>query len=224
LQNKEDLQMTKNDFSAWNYSILAVAAVLVASQALQGQVKPKITDSNQAKPQKTLPARTPVPPPAATPLVPATGSAVQNRAGTIDGNTLTKDQFRALPPSAVIQVQGRQTTKQEILDKARTNLHASSRATSQQLSARLNDVRTKFLQKQQADLKSRNDKVQAALAQRRANEEVFTRSPQFLALHNQAVSLQAEYDRATPAEKTKLESRARELQKQLKNLKAANMR
>ena len=216
--------MIKSNVSGWSGSMLVIAAVLVAAQVLQGQVNPKITDSNQAKPQKTLPARTPVPPPAATPLFPVTGSPAQNRASAIDGNTLTKDQFRALPLSAVVQVQGRQTTKQEILDKARTNLHTSSRATPQQLSARLSEVRTKFLQKQQADLKSRNDKVLAALAQRRANEEVFARSPQFLALHNEALSLQSQYDRATPAEKTKLESRARELQKQLQKLKAANMR
>src|SRR5215469_4450438 len=49
LKTQEELQMIKSNFSGWSGSILVIAAVLVAAQALQGQVKPKATDSNQGK-------------------------------------------------------------------------------------------------------------------------------------------------------------------------------
>ena len=205
--------------SGWISSVLAISATLALSQISLAQVKPRTTDSSQDK--KTPPSRTPTPPPAATPLAPPPiTSPVVNRTSTVDGSTLTKDQFRALPPNALIRIQGNQVTKQEMLDKVKTRGQTTPAISP---TARLNEVRNKFSQKQQADLKSRNDKVIAALAQRRISEEAFTRSAQFLAIHNEALSLQSQYDRATPGEKTRLETRARELQRQLQTLKATSL-
>jgi hypothetical protein len=146
-----------------------------------------------------------------------------NRAAIVDGNTLGKEQFRALPPSALIQVQGRQVTKQAMLDQVKTRPQRASTISSQQRTARLNELRGRFLQKQQAELRSRNEKVMAAFTQRRVHEEAFTHSAQFLKIHNEAIALRSEYDRASPSQKTRLEARARELQRQLQNLKASNL-
>jgi hypothetical protein len=141
----------------------------------------------------------------------------------VDGNTLTKDQFRALPANAVIQEQGKKVTKQELLNQAPARLQATSSASRHQRMARFIEVRNRFLQKQQSDLKARDNKVLAEFARRKAGEELFIRSTQYVAIRNQALDLQAQYAQASPAEKPRLELQARELQKQLKNLKTANL-
>jgi hypothetical protein len=218
---EKEMMIRTKAFSGWISSLLAISATMAFFQISLAQVKPRTTDSTQDKTQKTPPLRTPVPPPAATPLAPPPITApVMNRTNTVDGSTLTKDQFRALPPNAVIRIQGSQITKQEMLDKIKVKGQTMSAVSP---TAKLNELRNKFLQKQQTDLKSRNDKVMAALAQRRINEETFTRSAQFLAIHNEALSLQSQYDRATPGEKTRLETRARELQRQLQTLKTTSL-
>jgi len=200
-----------------------LSVTLAAGQTSPARDKLRVGDQGQDKRQKTLPARTP----GSLPVTPSPSSpavlAGVNRSAIVDGSTLSKEQFRALPSSTLIQVQGRQVTKQAMLDQVKPWPQRASTISSQQRTARLNELRGRFLQKQQAELRARNEKVMAAFAQRRGHEEAFTRSAQFLKIHSEAISLQSEYDRASLSQKTRLEARARELQRQLQNLKASNL-
>src|SRR5262249_49898031 len=149
-------------------SILLIAAI---SQSSFAQVKPRNTDSAQDKAQKTpTPKAMPAPPglapvPSLTPstTLPTTpsGNNVGLQKNVVNGTTLTKEQFRALPPNAVIQLPGKQVTKQELLNNVKAPVPGAGR---QATFSRLNELRSKLIEKQRADLKLRNDKVMAALA------------------------------------------------------------
>src|SRR5262249_51284827 len=142
----------------------------------------------------------------------------------VDGSKLTKEAFRALPGNAVILLPGgQQTTKQQMLDDAKAKL-SKLQSASPKSEQSLASIRAKFEQKQQADLRTRNDKVLAEIARYKSREQAFLQSPSYQTIQNEANGLHAQYTKASPAEKQKIENRARELQKQLEGLKSSQLR
>src|SRR5215813_12472840 len=105
----------KNGRSLSRWIVILVSSAALATAQTSPPGRPKATDSSQDKTQKNLPGKTAAPTPP-VPRVPQNAPATANRISTVDGNTLSKDQFRALPTNAVIQVQGKQVTKQGLLE------------------------------------------------------------------------------------------------------------
>jgi hypothetical protein len=133
----------------------------------------------------------------------------------------TKEEFRKLPPNALLTVGGRQITKQALLDQIRKNLTTNQTAANNQLAAKLSASRAKFFAQQQAKLQAANDKVFAEAARLTKLQNDLTTSPGFQAIQNESQNLLSQYKNAPPAEKTRMQARARELHKQLQQLQAA---
>jgi hypothetical protein len=153
---------------------------------------------------------------------PDTAGENHGRSRPVNGATMSKDQFRALPNSTVILLPGgKQTTKQEMLDSLKTKF-APQKSTPPKAAAKT-DARAAFMQKQTSEMKTRNGKVQTEMSRLKAKDQAFQQSPQYQAISNEAVQLQAQYQKASPAEKQKIEMRARQLQKDLEAMRTRNM-
>lgn len=140
---------------------------------------------------------------------------------SVDGSKMTKDQFRSMPNSTVILLPGgKQTTKQQMMDALEARFKAQ-KSTPPKTASRT-DARSTFMQKQQTEIKSRNGKVQTEMARLKTKDQAFQQSSQYQAINTEALQLQAQYQKASPAEKQKIEARARQLQKQLEDLRARN--
>ena len=146
------------------------------------------------------------------------------KANVVDGSKMTKEAFLGMPNNAVILLpEGRQVTKQQMLDESKARF-VQREASLSKTAQPLDDERAKFAQKQRSDLKARNDKVLAEIARYNSKAQAFLQSAQYLSIHNEATALNAQYAQASPAEKRRIEQRAQKLQRQLENLKAANLK
>jgi hypothetical protein len=143
----------------------------------------------------------------------------------INSAQLTKEQFRALPPNAVLDIQ---ITKAELLAqaKARSEQEIQSQAKSLQakVAADFNAARTKFLEQQNAELQARNAKVMAEIIRLKNLESQFEASLAYKVIETETTDLQAQFDNASPADRAKIQARARVLHEQLRQMQASAVR
>jgi hypothetical protein len=138
-----------------------------------------------------------------------------SRPQTVSGDRLTKQQFEALPDSALIDFKGRRMTKASI--RAR---EAQSRETAEKAEALARQSRMEFQQQliqfeQQRKTKLEIDKAKAMGEFVRRSQ---AHSPQLKAIEVEAAQLQERSKRASPAEKARIEQRANQLLQQVQGL------
>jgi flagellum-specific peptidoglycan hydrolase FlgJ len=138
-----------------------------------------------------------------------------SRPQTVSGDRLTKQQFEALPDSALIDFKGRRMTKASI--RAR---EAQSRETAEKAEALARQSRMEFQQQliqfdQQRKTKLEVDKAKAMGEFARLRQ---ADSRQLKAIEVEAAQLQELSKRASPAEKAHIEQRASQLLQQLQGL------
>jgi hypothetical protein len=130
---------------------------------------------------------------------------------------LTKNQFKSLPDNAVIEVNGIQMTKQQLITVQKqkrnqlTNLPKPSMAKPQ-----FDAARTKFLQDQQNKINADNARVKAAFdSQVKLNS---ANNATFAAIQKEALELSNKSKNATPEQQQQIEQRAKDLVDQLKQM------
>jgi hypothetical protein len=140
--------------------------------------------------------------------LPAEAGGVQGP--VIRGDQLTKQQFEALPDSAVIEFKGRRMTKGQIRAKAAksTETMARGQAPARAAQARVAARHAQFLQQQQAQLQADNAKAMAE----------FGRLRQVAAIEQEAAQLFQRSKTAAPAERAQIDQRAAQLLQQLQQL------
>jgi hypothetical protein len=129
---------------------------------------------------------------------------------------LTKDQFNALPNNAVIEVNGVQMTKQQIIASKKQNKNEPiNKLKNNSTKSQFEAAKTKFLQEQQNKLNAENAKFKAAF-----DSQVKLTSADSVAKFNtiqkEAIELFNKSKNATPVEQQQIEQRAKELTDQLK--------
>ncbi|MDQ6770457.1 MAG: hypothetical protein M3Z54_10775 [Gemmatimonadota bacterium] len=159
-------------------------------------------------------AQAPVP---ARPSAPTKGATIPGQQQPAAGPT--KEEFRKLPPTALLTVEGKQMTKQAFIDEMRkkfaTQQTGASTKFTDLLNVKTSAARAKFVAEQQAILERSHKQVFAEAARITQLHEALTTSPGFQAIQKESQALIAEYKNASPAEKTRIEARASELHKQL---------
>jgi hypothetical protein len=135
---------------------------------------------------------------------------------------MTKDQFRKLPPDALVVVQGRQFTKQALLNELRkkTGNNPAPAMSSDQIKAKFAAARAKFLAEQQAKLDANKTKIYTEADRLTKLHTNMVNSPIFLAIQKESQELTARYASASAADKARIQVRARELHIQLQQLQA----
>jgi len=133
----------------------------------------------------------------------------------VSGNGLTRQQFEALPDTALIDFNGRRTTKARIRAK-----EAQSRDAAERVQALAQQSRAEF--KQRLTRYEQERKTQLGVARTKAMEEFARLSQaqarQVKAIEVEAAQLQERSRRASPAEKVQIEQRADQLLQQLYRL------
>jgi len=138
----------------------------------------------------------------------------------IRGEQLTKQQFNALPDSAVIDFRGTRITAGEArakLKQAETEAQARAQGAAAQAQAKFEAYRAKFLQEQKAKLDAANAKVRAEIARLRQASAAAPLTQQ-QAIQREVVELLNRSKTATPAEQVQIEQRAGQLQQQYQQL------
>jgi len=133
---------------------------------------------------------------------------------------LTKEQFKQLPDSAVIEFQGQRTTKGEFrakMEQARNAAMMEAQAQASQAEARRAAHRARFLQRQQVELDAASAKVQVELA-RLGQAGSHAQISQMEGVQQKAANLCARSKTASPAEQAQMEREAGELLKQFRQL------
>lgn len=125
---------------------------------------------------------------------------------------LTRQQFKRLPDSAVIEFKGQRMTKAQI--RARAAQKAQEAMAKTQVAARQRLVQ---FEQVQARLHAENAKVQAELARLR-QAHATPQARQVEAIEQEAAQLWQRSQRASPAERAQIEQRAAQLLQQLQQL------
>ena len=132
------------------------------------------------------------------------------------GDKLTKQQFEALPDSAVIEFKGKRMPKSEIRARAAKGKEAMAKvpAAATKVRDKFEQRRAQFEQKQQAKLAADNQKVNAEFA--KLNQDGGSgRDSRRAAIENEARELSVRYKTASAAEKVQIDRRAGELLREL---------
>ncbi|HEX9444009.1 MAG TPA: hypothetical protein VGA73_07805, partial [Candidatus Binatia bacterium] len=127
------------------------------------------------------------------------------------GDKLTKQQFEALPDSAVIEFKGKRMPKSEIRARAAKGKEAMAKvpAAATKVRDKFEQRRAQFEQKQQAKLAADNQKVNAEFA--KLNQDGGSgRDSRRAAIENEARELSVRYKTASAAEKVQIDRRAGE--------------
>ena len=150
--------------------------------------------------------------PADLPLV----MAGEAQGQVIRGDKLTKQQFEALPDTAVIEFKGKRMPKSEIRARAAKSKEAMAKvpAAATKVRDKFEQRRALFEQQQQAKLTADNQKVNAELAKLNQGGGSGQDSRR-AAVENEARELSQRYKTASPAEKAQIDRRAGELLRQL---------
>ncbi len=146
----------------------------------------------------------------AAPNCPTCGQAVKPDA-------LTKQQFDALPDSAVLDHNGARLIKGEFRTrqmKGQADAQARLQALAAQDRAKFQEYREKFLQSQQAKLQQKNATFRAEVA-RRKQALAAQMTPQHQALLREAFDLVGRARSAPPPERAQIDQRAAEIVEQL---------
>ena len=126
---------------------------------------------------------------------------------------LTKEQFQALPPEALIDFKGERMTKAHFLksravqaEQFQKRLKEMKAKTQEQAEAR----RTTFLQEEKTKLEEANKKVQAEIDRLVAADNA-SHGPNWQERKRQAAKILAEASKATPEDRLELERKAADL-------------
>jgi hypothetical protein len=132
---------------------------------------------------------------------------------------LTKQQFEALPDTALVESRGQRMTKAQILAKAARSQEAMAKAqtAARQAQARAQARLAQFNQQQHVRLQADNAKVQAELARLR-QARATPQARQLEAIEQEAAQLWQQAQRASPAERAQIEQRAAQLLQQLQQV------
>lgn len=134
---------------------------------------------------------------------------------------MTKDQFKALPDSAVIEFKGKQMTKgQFISEMNQKSREMAEKAKAEMKSKRMAEFearRAKFLQQEKQRITANNAKVRGEF-ERLKQQASSAKAKQFTAIRQEAIQLNNKSKNANPAEQAQIEKRAEELLRQLKQL------
>ncbi len=151
---------------------------------------------------------------------------VQRPAGGVQAGTaqvyknevLTKDTFRTLPDSAVLEVNGQHVTKGDLLAravKAHESAAAQFRGFIAQANGNLQRKRAAFRQQQTAGLEEANARVWAEVARLKQAEASAAQAAASDPIHKEAAELHQRYQGASPSERAQIEQRAGQLLRQL---------
>ena len=152
----------------------------------------------------------PIPSPASR-TTPSTKSTLPEN----DVEQMTRAQFRALADNALVRYHGQSLTKAAFVKQRLEQLQVQGR---QKTGASFEALRNQFLQKQEADLATRNARAQAigdALNSRMARVQS---SPACVSLLKETAEIQRKYPSASPAEQSRLKQRALEIHTELLKL------
>jgi len=130
----------------------------------------------------------------------------------LKGEELTKEQFKALPDSAVIEFKGQQKTKGQIIAEVEQKRKQTLAKMKNVSKSQFEVTRAKFLQEQKAKIEAANAKAKADFERLKAN------SAKYAAIKQEALQLFNKSKTATPAEQEQIEKRANELLQQLKQM------
>jgi len=131
--------------------------------------------------------------------------------------SLTKDQFKALPDNAVIEVKGVQMTKQQLIALQKQKRNELVKLTKTDMAKpQFEAAKTKFYQGQQNKLNSENARVKATFdSQSQLNS---SNAVKFTSIQKEAMELSNKSKNATPEQQQQIEQRAKELVDQLKQM------
>jgi ABC-type phosphate transport system auxiliary subunit len=129
--------------------------------------------------------------------------------GNLGNTNISKEQFKALPDTAVLEVQGRRMTKAQINSELKSLRLKNRRAASP---GNLQAVQAKFHKEWLAEINADDAKVKARLANLRQN------AAKINSIQQETLQLNNRFRTASPAEKQQMEKRAEELLRQLKQL------
>jgi hypothetical protein len=133
---------------------------------------------------------------------------------------ITREQFHAMPPGALVIYKGRTMSKADYMslkvqewaaDKASPGFNAPAHPDP-------NSVKNEPAQNASAELATRNAQLQLEFEKMRQDAERLASSPQYAALAKEALDLRDRYKTATPEEKVKIKQRAVEVYSQLVQL------
>ncbi len=139
---------------------------------------------------------------------------------------LTKEQFRSLPDSAVIECKGKRLTKGQRNAEANARFEQRKKQLNKKSTSKFETANAKFIKTENDRIKADNAKALAAFNQKKMSDQnLKTRSKkmspaqktQYLAIQKEARDLHAKAQTAkTPAERRQIDQRAAELATQLK--------
>jgi hypothetical protein len=134
----------------------------------------------------------------------------------VKGDQLTKQQFEALPDTAVIDFKGQRMTKAQIQDKAAKSQEAVVKGETlvRQTEAQFEQRRIQFEEQQQAKIKAGKARAMAEFT-RQSQAAATPQARQLEAIQEEAAQLAARSKSASPAEQAQIEQRARQLLQQL---------
>jgi hypothetical protein len=134
----------------------------------------------------------------------------------VRGDQLTRQQFEALPDTAVIEFKGKRMTKAEIRVKAANSQEAMAKvqAVARQIEAQFEQRRIQIERQQQAKIRADKAKAMAEFT-RQSDAGTTPQARQFEAIQKEAAQLYERSKRASPTEQAQIEQRARQLLQQL---------
>jgi hypothetical protein len=134
---------------------------------------------------------------------------------------MTKDQFKALPDSAIIEFKGKQMTKgqfiSEMNQKSREMAEKAKAEIKSKGMAEFEARRAKLLQQEKQRIAANNAKARAEF-ERLKQQASSAKAKQFAAIRQEAIQLNNKSKNANPAEQAQIEKRAGELIQELKQL------
>ena len=152
-------------------------------------------------------------------LILATATASAERGApspqVVSGDRLTKQQFEALPDSALIDFKGRRMTKADIRARVAQSLDMAEKVQALARQSRVEFKQHLIQFEQQRKTKLEIDKAKATGEFARLSQ---ADSQQLKAIEVEAAQLQERSKRASPAEKAHIEQRANQLLQQLQRM------
>lgn len=135
--------------------------------------------------------------------------------GGADIERMSHEQFRALADSAAIRYRGQSMSKASFIQQRLREWTAGPSSLARKPMMDFQTLKTQFEQKQSADLKAHNARVQAVAERLTQRLKQVQTSPEYLALLKEAGDLQRRYAAAPPDERSRLKVRALQIHEEL---------
>lgn len=132
-----------------------------------------------------------------------------------DIEKMSHEQFRALADTTVIRYRGQSMSKASFIQQRLREWNAGPSSLARKPLMDFQTLKTQFEQKQAADLKAQNARVQAVAERLNLRLKQAQSSPEYLALLKEARDLQRRYAAAPPEERSRLKLRALQIHEEL---------